>query len=77
MSPHQRLGQREFEIACGLPAGSLDERTKALLEKPEYWDKVDSNNFRNVCFDKDGKLPARAQEFVERLRKEKVEMGDT
>ena len=33
MSPHQRLGQREFEIACGLPAGSLDERTKALLEK--------------------------------------------
>ncbi|WP_428681820.1 hypothetical protein [Reyranella sp.] len=33
MSPHKRLGQREFEIACGLPAGSLDERTKALLEK--------------------------------------------
>ena len=52
-------------------------QTKALLEKPEYWDKVYSNNFRNVCFDKDGKLPARAQEFVERLRKEKVEMGDT
>lgn len=33
MSPHQRLGQKEFETAVGLPAGSLDERTKNLLEK--------------------------------------------
>jgi len=33
MSPHQRLGQKEFEVAVGLPAGTLDERTKALLEK--------------------------------------------
>ncbi|CAN5918570.1 ABC transporter substrate-binding protein [soil metagenome] len=52
-------------------------QTKALLEKPEYWNKVYSNNFRNVCFGKDGKLPPRAQEFVERLRKEKIDMGDT
>lgn len=33
MSPHQRLGQKEFEVAVGIPAGSLDDRTKALLEK--------------------------------------------
>ena len=52
-------------------------QTKALLEKPEHWNKVYSNNFRNVCFSKDGKLPARAQEFVERLRKAKLDMGDT
>src|SRR5438445_4522990 len=52
-------------------------QTKALLEKPENWNKVYSNNFRNVCFSKDGKLPARAQEFVERLRKAKLDMGDT
>src|SRR6185295_15812194 len=52
-------------------------QTKALLEKPEYWNKVYSNNFRNVCFGKDGKLPPRAQEFVERLQKSKIEMGDT
>lgn len=52
-------------------------QTKALLEKPEYWNKVYSNNFRNVCFSKDGKLPARAQDFVERLHKAKIEMGDT
>src|SRR6202051_5378225 len=52
-------------------------QTKALLEKPENWNKVYSNNFRNVCFSKDGKLPARAQEFVERLRKAKLDMGVT
>jgi branched-chain amino acid transport system substrate-binding protein len=52
-------------------------QTKALLEKPDNWNKVYSNNFRNVCFSKDGKLPARAQEFVERLRKAKLDMGDT
>jgi branched-chain amino acid transport system substrate-binding protein len=52
-------------------------QTKALLEKPEYWNKVYSNNFRNVCYNKNGRLPARAQEFVERLHKSKLEMGDT
>ena len=52
-------------------------QTKALLEKPENWNKVYSNNFRLVCFDKDGKLPPKAQAFVERLRANKLEMGDT
>jgi branched-chain amino acid transport system substrate-binding protein len=51
-------------------------QTKALLEKPEYWNKVYSNNFRQVCYT-NGKLPARAQEFVDRLKKAKVEFGDT
>jgi branched-chain amino acid transport system substrate-binding protein len=51
-------------------------QTKALLEKPENWNKVYSNNFRNVCF-AGGKLPARAEEFVDRLKKAKIEMGDT
>jgi branched-chain amino acid transport system substrate-binding protein len=51
-------------------------QTKALLEKPENWDKVYSNNFRNCCY-VNGKLPERAQEFVERLKKAKVEFGDT
>jgi branched-chain amino acid transport system substrate-binding protein len=52
-------------------------QTKALLEKPEYWNKVYSNNFRNCCYGSDGKLPPRAASFVEHLRKTKVEMGDT
>ncbi|SEO16009.1 branched-chain amino acid transport system substrate-binding protein [Rhodospirillales bacterium URHD0017] len=51
-------------------------QTKALLEKPENWNKVYSNNFRNCCY-VDGKLPPRAQAFVERLKKSKIEMGDT
>src|SRR5689334_12876936 len=33
MSPQQRMGQKEFETAVGLPPGSLDERTKTLLEQ--------------------------------------------
>jgi branched-chain amino acid transport system substrate-binding protein len=52
-------------------------QTKALLEKPEYWSKVYSNNFRNCCYTSSGALPPRAQEFVDRLRKAKIEMGDT
>src|SRR5437016_2156106 len=51
-------------------------QTKALLDKPEYWNKVYSNNFRQVCY-AGGKLPPRAQEFVDRLKKAKIEFGDT
>src|SRR6516162_1856420 len=51
-------------------------QTKALLDKPENWNKVYSNNFRNVCY-AGGKLPDRAAEFVDRLKKDKVEFGDT
>jgi branched-chain amino acid transport system substrate-binding protein len=51
-------------------------QTKALLERPEYWNKVYSNNFRNCCY-ADGRLPARTQEYVERLKRARVELGDT
>ena len=51
-------------------------QTKALLEKPEYWNKVYSNNFRNCCYI-NGKLSPNAAEFVERLKKAKVEFADT
>ncbi len=51
-------------------------QTKALLEKPEYWNKVYSNNFRNCCY-VNGKLPDRAAAYVERLKKANVEFGDT
>ena len=52
-------------------------QTKALLDKPEYWAKVYSNNFLPCSYDANGKLPAKTQEFVERLRKAKIDMGDT
>jgi branched-chain amino acid transport system substrate-binding protein len=52
-------------------------QTKALLEKPEYWNKVYQNNFRNCSYTGSGALPPRTAEFMDRLRKAKVEMGDT
>src|ERR1041384_199631 len=52
-------------------------QTKALLEKPEYWNKVYPNNFRPVCYDSSGKLPERARAFVERLKSNKIDMSDT
>src|SRR5215468_1902487 len=52
-------------------------QTKALLEKPEYWAKVYPNNFRNVCYGANGKLPDRAAAFIERLRSNKIDMSDT
>jgi branched-chain amino acid transport system substrate-binding protein len=51
-------------------------QTKALLEKPEYWNKVYSNNFRNCCY-VNGKLAPKAAEYVERLKKAKIDFGDT
>jgi branched-chain amino acid transport system substrate-binding protein len=52
-------------------------QTKALLEKPEYWNKVYQNNFRPCSFTSAGTFPPRTAEFVDRLRSAKIEMGDT
>lgn len=52
-------------------------QTKALLKKPEYWEKVYPNNFRNCSYNAAGTLPPRTVEFVERIRKAGIEMSDT
>jgi branched-chain amino acid transport system substrate-binding protein len=52
-------------------------QTKALLEKPENWNKVYQNNFRPCSYDASGKLPPRTAAFVDKLRANKIEMGDT
>ena len=52
-------------------------QTKALLAKPENWEKVYPNNFRNLCYDQAGNLPPAAAEFVERLKKANVNVNDT
>jgi branched-chain amino acid transport system substrate-binding protein len=52
-------------------------QTKALLSKPEYWNKVYQNNFLNCSYNSAGKLVPRAEAFVERLKKANIEMGDT
>jgi len=52
-------------------------QTKALLEKPAYWAKVYPNNFRTVCYGPGGKLTERTVAFLDRLKKAKIDMGDT
>jgi branched-chain amino acid transport system substrate-binding protein len=51
-------------------------QTKALLEKPEYWNKVYSNNFRKCCY-VNGKLEPKTQEYLDRLKAAKIEFADT
>jgi branched-chain amino acid transport system substrate-binding protein len=70
-------GQMAWDVPiCGQTTLGSGQ-TQALLEKPEYWNKVYPNNFGPVCFDSTGKLPDRAQAFVERLRSQKISMADT
>jgi branched-chain amino acid transport system substrate-binding protein len=52
-------------------------QTQALLKKPEYWEKVYPNNFRNCSYSSSGALPPRTVEFVDKLRKEGISMSDT
>ena len=52
-------------------------QTRALLEKPDYWAKVYPNNFRPVCYAAGGKLPDRTVAFLDRIKKAKIDMGDT
>ena len=51
-------------------------QTKALLEKPEYWNKVYSNNFRKCCY-VNGKLQPKTEEYVQRLKAAKIDFADT
>jgi len=52
-------------------------QTKALLDKPENWAKVYSNNFKYCCYDSNGKLPDKAAAFREKLAKLNIDMADT
>jgi branched-chain amino acid transport system substrate-binding protein len=51
-------------------------QTKALLEKPEYWNKVYSNNFRKCCY-VNGKLLPKTEEYLQRLKAAKIDFADT
>jgi branched-chain amino acid transport system substrate-binding protein len=51
--------------------------TKALLEKPEYWEKVYQVNFRSVSYNEAGALPERTQDFVQRLNAAGIDRSDT
>lgn len=53
-------------------AGSV----KALLKKPENWDKVYIIGYRSTSYDKDGNLPKRTQAFLDEVKKT-VKVDDT
>ena len=59
----------------GHPSMSSGEIAK-LVDKPANWDKVYAVGYRSCSYDAAGKLPARTQELVDRL-KGKVELSDT
>ncbi len=47
-----------------------------LLDKPANWDKVFMVGYRTCSFDASGKLPARSQAFVDKI-KGKIDLADT
>jgi branched-chain amino acid transport system substrate-binding protein len=52
-------------------------QTKALLDKPEYWEKVYQINFRSCSYNDAGALPERTSDFVGRLNAAKIDQSDT
>jgi branched-chain amino acid transport system substrate-binding protein len=59
----------------GHPSMSSGEVAK-LIEKPANWQKVFTIGYRSCSYDAAGKLPARTQELVDRI-KGKIELSDT
>jgi branched-chain amino acid transport system substrate-binding protein len=70
-------GQMAWEVPIVGQTTLGSGQTSALLEKPEYWAKVYPNNFKPVCYSADGKLNDRAAGFVDKLKSNKIELGDT
>lgn len=64
----------DLPVVDPTPLGS--GQAKALLENRAYWNKVYFSNVRNCCYE-GGRLPPNAQEFVERLKKARVDLSDT
>jgi branched-chain amino acid transport system substrate-binding protein len=59
----------------GHPSMSSGEIAK-LVDKPANWEKVYAIGYRSCSYGDDGKLPARTQELVDRI-KGKIDLSDT
>ena len=70
-------GQMGWDVPIAGQTTLGSGQTKALLEKPEYWEKVYQINFRSSSVDESGQLPARTREFVNRLHAAGIETSDT
>src|SRR5271170_5430823 len=57
-------GQMGWDVPIAGQTTLGSGQTRALLEKPEYWNKVYQNNFRSCSYDASGALSARTAAFV-------------
>jgi branched-chain amino acid transport system substrate-binding protein len=62
-------------IFAGHPSMASGE-IGGLLAKPQNWDKVYAVGYKSCSYDANGKLPARSQEFVDKVQG-KVNLDDT
>lgn len=62
-------------VFAGHPSMASGE-IRGLLTKPQNWDKVYAVGYRSCSYDANGKLPARSQEFVDKVQG-KVNLDDT
>src|SRR6516165_4823490 len=70
-------GQMNWDVPIVGQTTLGSSQTQALLEQPDYWAKVYSNNFRPVCYSTDGKLTDRTTAFLDRLSSAKIDVSDT
>jgi branched-chain amino acid transport system substrate-binding protein len=70
-------GQMGWDIPIAGQTTLGSGQTKALLDKPEYWEKVYQIGFRSTSYDDTGKLPDRTAELTRRLTAAKVDQSDT
>jgi branched-chain amino acid transport system substrate-binding protein len=70
-------GQMGWDVPVAGQTTLGSGQTKALLEKPEYWENVFQIGFRTTSYGADGRLPPRTEEFAKRLAAAKIEVGDT
>jgi branched-chain amino acid transport system substrate-binding protein len=62
-------------VFAGHPSMASGE-IRGLLAKPQNWDKVYAVGYRSCSYDSNGKLPARSQEFIDKVQG-KISLDDT
>ena len=70
-------GQMDWDVPIVGQTTLGSGQTKALLKKPEYWEKVYPNNFRPVVTMPAASFRLARYAFVDRINKAKIDMSDT
>ena len=61
-------GDMQWDVPVLGHVGIMSTAMKALLNKPEYWEKAYAVGLRNMTYDADGKLPESTQRLMEAIR---------